>query len=81
MRNPRGIGTFLIFTFLVIILLLQIICPLKSARSNDRFDQLNQILQASKDPVRSDGAEAAEDEGDWLVWGFRVEPKTLNQIR
>jgi peptide/nickel transport system substrate-binding protein len=45
---------------------------------------LQAILLAQSDPLprlaSGDAGASARDEGDWLIWASRVEPKTLNPI-
>jgi len=89
MNNRTGIFIFFLFLLLAIIVFLQI----SSMRQSDRFyERLNHFVATLKDiqsaePIQDKKASAdlpmeeyAGDEGDWLVWAFRVEPKTLNQI-
>jgi len=88
MNRHGGVFTFFVFLSLLIIILLQILSMLQS----DRFyEGLNQLQQTLEDTVLHSAKEKAGmadagyeeypgDEGDWLIWAFRVEPKTLNQI-
>ena len=83
--NHRSNNIPIIFLiFLIIIILLQIISFKKSRQFNDGLEKL---IQSSQEPVQSTKKNQPQldeaspgDEGDWLVWGLRVEPKTLNQI-
>jgi peptide/nickel transport system substrate-binding protein len=89
MNGRGGIGTFFIFLFLSIIILLQILSMLQSERFYEGLNRLDEIFESagtmggpggkSESPSVS-GGEPVGDEGDWLVWGFMVEPKTLNQF-
>ncbi len=89
MNGRGGIVTFFLFSFLLIIILLQIFSMMESERfceGLNRFDEIfenGDAIDASKYEPGVSGASDEEypgDEGDWLIWGFRVEPKTLNQI-
>jgi peptide/nickel transport system substrate-binding protein len=89
MNEHGGVVTFFIFLFLTTIVLLQVYSMVQS----DRFYRALDCLDAMFEDTRSvhntkdrPGTVAESDEGypgdqgDWLVWAFRVEPKTLNQF-
>jgi peptide/nickel transport system substrate-binding protein len=89
MDSRGGITTFFIFLLISIIILLQVLLMLQSDRfygELNRLDELSQsagIIRSFSRESESQSAldeESAGDEGDWLVWGFRAEPKTLNQF-
>ncbi len=84
MRGRGGVGAFLIFVLLSIIILLKIRSMIEKERF---FSAINSFEQKSatgpgkiKLPSGGRGQEYPGDEGDWLVWAFRVEPKTLNNF-
>lgn len=83
MNGRRDGGIFLIIFLLLFIALLQAYCLIRVGRFDSAVGRLEESLNSPapgrflrKQAVFSDTA----DEGDWLVWAFRVEPKTLNQI-
>lgn len=87
--NGRGrIVGFFIFLLLVVIIFLQIFSMVQSDRFYRALNRLDDILQGRERPSRQTIRKARStadqeypgDEGDWLVWAFRVEPKTLSQI-
>jgi peptide/nickel transport system substrate-binding protein len=84
MNNRGGFISFLVLILVIIIILLQYSSFQKSRQFNRELDHLIQSFQQKKDlsasVVKKYIQEYPGDEGDWLVWGFRVEPKTLNQI-
>jgi len=83
MNNRGGFITFLLFILVAIIILLQYDSYRKTGRFNN---ELERFMQSAGNPVavtnvvKDIKTESARDEGDWLVWGMRVEPRTLNQI-
>jgi len=86
MRQRGGIVAFLLF-LLSIIILLQVRAMIQTSQFQKGLDRFEQVLRDS--PVtsgprtspaeRTTCDEQPGDEGDWLVWAFRVEPRTLNQ--
>ena len=87
MNGRGGIATFFLFLFLSIVILLQIFSMVQSDRLYEGINRLDEAFKyvgsaRESEPKTSDiiNKEYAGDEGDWLVWGFRVEPKTLNQF-
>jgi len=89
MSGRGGLATFFVFLFLSAIILLQVLSIVQSDRLYERLNHLNQTLEkaarvpavtvAQPTSVMADD-EYAGDDGDWLIWAFRVEPKTLNPI-
>ena len=89
MKGRGGIAAFFVFLFLSIIIVLQILSMVQSDRLYECFNHLDDLFEGSVS-IRGDeaepetsvviGEEYPGDEGDWLVWAFIVEPKTLNQI-
>jgi len=89
MSGRGGLATFFLFLFLSIIILLQVLSIVQSDRLYERLNHLNQTLEGgsrvrSVQDTQQTSAVADDeypgDEGDWLIWAFRVEPKTLNPI-
>lgn len=88
MNDRRGVVIFFLFLFLSIIVLLQIYSMVQSDRFYEGLNRLDETfdktIAAGGKYKRSRPLTKAEeypgDEGDWLIWAFRVEPKTLNQI-
>jgi len=89
MNGRSGLVTFFLFSFLAVMILLQVLAMLQSDRLYERLNLLLDRLASSR-PVRvaqekenqSDltGEEYPGDEGDWLVWRLEDEPRTLNSI-
>ena len=89
MNGRGGVVTFFIFLFLSVVILLQILSMVQSDRLYEGLNRLDEIFEGAA-PMRGAKGEPnvpagmdeeyPGDEGDWLVWAFRVEPKTLNQI-
>jgi len=59
----------------------------QSDRFYDGLNRLDEAFESGTIVYSSKGAgevsideEYGVDEGDWLIWAFRVEPKTLNQF-
>jgi peptide/nickel transport system substrate-binding protein len=83
MNNRGGFITFLIFILVIIALLLQFNSYHKSKQFNN---ELEKFINSKGDSIsgakvnNNKQQEYPGDEGDWLVWGMRAEPKTLNQI-
>jgi len=89
MNQRSGILTFFLFVFLSIIILFQILSMIRSDRLYEGINRLDDVVRgtaqartARKQPAQASPAEKEYpgDDGDWLVWAFKVEPKTLNQI-
>jgi peptide/nickel transport system substrate-binding protein len=89
MNGRGGVVTFFLFLLLSIIVVLQIHSMVQSDRFYERLNRLDETFERvgsiGGGKVRAERAavldeEYAGDEGDWLIWAFRVEPKTLNQF-
>jgi len=77
MNGRGGVGKFFLLLFASLVILLQI----RSLIQSRRFARSVGKLQDSLTGVRyEETQESSPDDGDWLVWAFRMEPKTLNQI-
>jgi peptide/nickel transport system substrate-binding protein len=88
MNGRSGVITLLFFVLLAIVILLQIFSMMQSDRFYEGLNRLDDILKGGI-PIAGDKnvpkASSADEEypgyeGDWLIWSFRVEPKTLNPI-
>jgi peptide/nickel transport system substrate-binding protein len=89
MNNRSGLVTFLLFLFLALMLLLQVLSMVQSDRLCERLNLLLDRLagakvertisqrQAAKDLL---GEEYPGDEGDWLIWHLSGEPTTLYAV-
>ena len=96
MNGRGGVVTFFLFLFLSIVILLQIHSMVQSDRFYEALNRLDETFSTGHLTVENitpiyNGKDEREttalrdeeypgDEGDWLIWAFRVEPKTLNQI-
>jgi len=89
MNGRRGARGFFLILLLFVIILLQVGLLVRSARFDRGVNHLVKVLERGSGQAGGEdeqlgggtaGGPAGEDEGDWLVWGFRVEPKTLNQF-
>jgi peptide/nickel transport system substrate-binding protein len=89
MNGRGGVVRFFLFLFLSVVVLLQILSMVQSDRFYRALNQLDEIFKgAGTVGIEKSGAKSASerqeeypgDEGDWLIWAFRVEPQTLNQI-
>lgn len=87
MNNRSAIATFFLILFLLVIIILQILSMLQSDKLYEQINTLDDVFRdvrfpqtAKEKPSISDDQEYPGDEGDWLIWAFAVEPKTLNQI-
>jgi len=92
MAGRRSIFFEIVLTLLFLIIILQIQSISKRERFYDSLNYLVEKLESKSgenvadnsgrrpEPIRADYEQRSEDEGDWLVWAFRVEPKTLNNI-
>lgn len=86
--NGRSTSKVFFFVFLLIIIIfLQLLSFKQTKRFNKRLDSLEKALtdtSAQSKTLPEHRATTAQeypgDEGDWLVWAFPVEPKTLNLI-
>jgi peptide/nickel transport system substrate-binding protein len=83
MNKRSGAFTFFLFAFLSAIIILKIISMNQADRLNERLNHLIDILSTtnySKVNHNTGTEKLTQNKGDWLIWGYRVEPKTLNQI-
>jgi peptide/nickel transport system substrate-binding protein len=88
MNGRGGAGGYFLLLFLSIIIFLQIYSMKRAERFYEQLNRLEKVFRgaASEDlkpkykAAEGQGEEYPGDEGDWLVWAFRVEPKTLNPI-
>ena len=89
MNGRGGIVKFFLFVLLGTVIILQIVSMVQSDRFYEALNRLDDIIEGtgvSQQQPAQGGDGGAErqaytpDEGDWLIWAFRVEPKTLNQI-
>jgi len=88
MNGRGGAGGYLLLLFLSIIIFLQICTMRRAERFYEQLNSLDKIFresasEGSKPKPQASGAGYEEypgDEGDWLVWAFKVEPKTLNPV-
>ncbi|MBN1787965.1 MAG: peptide-binding protein [Sedimentisphaerales bacterium] len=74
-----------ILSLILIIIFLQLLSFKQTRRFNERLNSLERTLSQTplqKPAVRnkSETDRYPGDEGDWLIWAFAVEPKTLNQM-
>lgn len=85
MSHRTNAAGFFLFVLLVLIICLQILSMLQSDRLYVALNKIEDVIEGTA-PRSSADAEAnlvsqyPGDDGDWLVWAMRVEPKTLNQI-
>lgn len=89
MNGRSSLITFFLFLFLIVIILLQILSMVQSDRL---YERLNLLIDTRKSveparptkqkPISTDLPmdEYPGDEGDWLIWCLRSEPRTLNPI-
>lgn len=83
MNNRERPVTALILLLLISVLLLQAVIYRKNHYLNREVERFiaTQTEQRHEDNTHfKKGLEPSKNEGDWLVWGLSVEPKTLNQI-
>lgn len=89
MNERGGVVTFFVFLLLAVVILLQILSMVQSDRFYKCLNRLDETFAlsgsesttAGKSDVNTvSGEEYHGDEGDWLIWAFHAEPKTLNPI-
>ena len=85
--NGRWTGkAIFLFFLLIVIILLQLLTRIQTNRFLKKLDSLEKKLSSVSTLESSEGQKSPAkeeypgDEGDWLVWAFPVEPKTLNLI-
>ncbi len=80
---------FLVFVLVMLMVLFQYQLYRKSLRADQAFGGLVESLEKWSSGGTEDGSVPAAggesfeypgDEGDWRIWAFRVEPRTLNPI-
>ena len=82
MKHRTGVGWFLLFAFLAVIVFMQMWTYSVQHRLEKTLDGLAEQIPSVANgyaPSAQQGRfeEYPGDEGDWLVWAYRVEPKTL----
>ncbi len=93
MNGRSGLFKFVIFVLLLVIVVTQVLSIIQSRRLYQRLDRVFEKLSSGQIGRRittgravTDKAddlpmpEFSGDEGDWLVWCLRAEPRTLNMI-
>ncbi|MGA2324543.1 MAG: peptide-binding protein [Sedimentisphaerales bacterium] len=86
MSHRANIAGFLLFILLAAIIVLQILSMVRSDRIYIALNKIERSIEGDNSQVKpqtlskSAGETYPGDDGDWLIWAFRVEPKTLNQI-
>lgn len=87
--NRKNTGGFLLFVLLTAIICLQIFSMVQSDRVYIALNKIEETIErgatiskSAHDAEKTDVSiqQYPGDEGDWLVWAMRVEPKTMNQI-
>ncbi len=89
MSHRTNAAGFFLFVLLAAIIVLQILSMVRSDRLYVALNKIERSIEgdnsqakpdtATKNPQSAAGAYPGDD-GDWLIWAFRVEPKTLNQM-
>jgi peptide/nickel transport system substrate-binding protein len=72
-----------LFFLLAVIIFLQLSSQIQTERFSIKLDYLERTLlnaPIQNPPTTKQTENYSGDEGDWLVWAFPVEPKTLNLI-
>jgi len=89
MNNRSGVVTFFLFVFLALIIWMQVMSMVQSDRLYERLNQIVDVWenarlvtagQMSTASADSSTEKYPGDEGDWLVYHDRGEPRTLNPI-
>jgi len=89
MNGRGGVVTFFLFLFLSIVILLQIHSMVQSDRFYEALNRLDETFEGATSIYGAKGKSGAAtmsdkeypgDEGDWLVWGLKSEPATLNPV-
>ena len=93
MKNRINAAGFFLFAVLAIIIFLQVLSMVRSDRLYITLNKIEDIIEGTASltgggrtktkPAESSSVTIPQypgDEGDWLIWSLRVEPKTLNQI-
>ncbi len=88
MKTRRSFFFVFFFILLWVVVLLQINSFVQLSRFSELLGRVEDAFESgadrpayqSVDYTGPGGEELPGDEGDWLIWAFHVEPKTLNQI-
>jgi peptide/nickel transport system substrate-binding protein len=86
MSHRANVAGFFLFILLAAIIVLQILSMVRSDRLYVALNKIEQSIESDNSQVKPQtlskpaGETYPGDDGDWLIWAFRVEPKTLNQI-
>ncbi len=88
MNGRSGWVTFLFFSFLAVMILLQVLSMVQSDRLYNRLNRLIEVREGGAAfRTRADagsaglpGEEYPGDEGDWLIWRLDAEPENLNAL-
>ena len=85
MSHRANAAGFFIFIFLALVIFLQILSMMRSGRLYVALNKIESVIEGGASRTTTDtkvdlAPQYPGDEGDWLIWSMRVEPKTLNQI-
>ena len=89
MSHRNNAAGFFLFIFLAAIIVLQILSMVRSDRIYVALNKIEGSIEGGNSQAQPNTASKISeyrteaypgDDGDWLIWGMRVEPKTLNQI-
>jgi len=85
MSHRANAAGFFIFVLLALAIFLQILSMVQSDRLYVALNKIEAVVEGAASRTTNDtevdlAPQYPGDEGDWLVWSLRVEPKTLNQI-
>jgi len=83
-HRANATGLFL-FVLLALVIFLQILSMIQSDRLYIALNKIEAVIEGTASRTTTDTEvdlppHYPGDEGDWLIWAFRVEPKTLSQI-
>lgn len=89
--NSRSSGpaTLLLFLFLSVVILLQVLSMIQSDRLYERLNHLAKIWKSAPPAFIRSASDSGQgsgsgrypgDEGDWLIWRLAAEPATLTPI-
>jgi peptide/nickel transport system substrate-binding protein len=85
MSHRTNAAGFFLFVLLALIICFQILSMLRSDRLYIALNKIEDVIEGSASRSSADAeanlvSQYPGEDGDWLVWAFRVEPKTLNQL-
>ena len=89
MNHRTNAAWFFLLFLLAGVITLQILSMIRSDRLYVALNKIERSIEGDDSQAKPETASkifqpADEtypgDDGDWLIWAFRVEPKTLNQI-